>query len=150
MIGARNTRSQKYLVGVIQATPCTPVSEEIADIFRNYNIDIWGRLTSLQWKTVCDKFVNFVSKLDVTISIVHPNKKCFEIFTISYIYIYILPKTSRSSKSAFLCTANLGHDKRKCISSPKTCCVQWLQKCWLRGVIGLSTGFNGERVRANS
>ena len=38
MIGAPNTRSQKYLVGVIQVTPGTPISE-IADIFRNYNID---------------------------------------------------------------------------------------------------------------
>ena len=40
MIDAPNTRSQKYLVGVIQAIPGTPVSDEIADIFRNYYIDI--------------------------------------------------------------------------------------------------------------
>ena len=39
MVGAPNTQSQKYLVSVIQATPGTPVSEEIADIFRNYYID---------------------------------------------------------------------------------------------------------------
>ena len=38
MISALNTQSQKYLVGVIQATPGTPVLEEIADIFRNYYI----------------------------------------------------------------------------------------------------------------
>ena len=41
MIGAPSTRSQKYFVGVIQATPGTPVSKEIADNFRNYYIDIY-------------------------------------------------------------------------------------------------------------
>ena len=40
MIGAPNTRGQKYWVGFIQWAPETFVSEEIADIFRNYNIDI--------------------------------------------------------------------------------------------------------------
>ena len=39
MIGAPNTRGQKYWVGIIQWAPETLVSEEIADIFRNHNID---------------------------------------------------------------------------------------------------------------
>ena len=39
MIGAPNTRAQKYLVGIVQWAPETSVSEEIADIFRNHNID---------------------------------------------------------------------------------------------------------------
>ena len=38
MIGAPNTRGQKYWVGIVQWAPETSVSEEIADIFRNYNI----------------------------------------------------------------------------------------------------------------
>ena len=39
MIGAPNTRVQKYWVGIVQWSPETSVSEEIADIFANYNID---------------------------------------------------------------------------------------------------------------
>ena len=39
MIGAPNTRGQKCWVGIVQWTPETSVSEEIADILRNYNID---------------------------------------------------------------------------------------------------------------
>ena len=39
MIGAPNTQGQKYWVGIVQWAPETSVSEEIADIFRNYNID---------------------------------------------------------------------------------------------------------------
>ena len=39
MIGAPNTQGQKYSVGIVQWAPETSVSEEIADIFRNYNID---------------------------------------------------------------------------------------------------------------
>ena len=45
MIGAPNTRGggggggQKYWVGIVQWALETLVSEEIADIFRNYNID---------------------------------------------------------------------------------------------------------------
>ena len=39
MIGASNTQGQKYWVGIVQWAPETSVSEEIADIFRNYNID---------------------------------------------------------------------------------------------------------------
>ena len=39
MIGAPNTQGQKYWVGIVQWAPKTLVSEEIADIFRNYNID---------------------------------------------------------------------------------------------------------------
>ena len=39
MIGAPNTRGQKYWVGIVQWAPATSVSEEIADIFTNYNID---------------------------------------------------------------------------------------------------------------
>ena len=39
MIGAPNTRGQKYGVGIVQRAPETSVSEEIANIFRNYNID---------------------------------------------------------------------------------------------------------------
>ena len=38
MIGAPNTQGQKCWVGIVQWTPETSVSEEIADIFRNYNI----------------------------------------------------------------------------------------------------------------
>ena len=40
MIGAPNTQGQKYWVGIVQWAPETSVSEEIADIFRNYNIDM--------------------------------------------------------------------------------------------------------------
>ena len=40
MIGAPNTQGQKYWVGIVQWAPETSVSEEIADIFRNYNIII--------------------------------------------------------------------------------------------------------------
>ena len=39
MIGAPNTRGQKYWVGIVQWAPETSVSEERADIFRNYNMD---------------------------------------------------------------------------------------------------------------
>ena len=39
MIGAPNTRGQKYGVGIVQCVAETSVSEEIADIFRNYDID---------------------------------------------------------------------------------------------------------------
>ena len=39
MIGAPNTRGQKYWVGIVQWAPETLVSEEIADFFRDYNID---------------------------------------------------------------------------------------------------------------
>ena len=39
MIGAPNTRGQKYWVVIVQWAPETSVLEEIADIFRNYNID---------------------------------------------------------------------------------------------------------------
>ena len=39
MIGAPNTRGQKYWVGIVQWAPETSVLEEIADIFRNYDID---------------------------------------------------------------------------------------------------------------
>ena len=37
MIGAPNTRGQKYWVGIVEWAPESSVSEEIADIFRNYN-----------------------------------------------------------------------------------------------------------------
>ena len=46
MIGAPNTQGQKYWVGIVQWAPETSVSEEIADIFRNYNIDNRGSQTS--------------------------------------------------------------------------------------------------------
>ena len=39
MIGAPNTQDPEYWVGIVQWAPETSVSEEIADIFRNYNID---------------------------------------------------------------------------------------------------------------
>ena len=39
MIGAPNTRGQKYWVGIVQWAAETSVSEEIADILTNYNID---------------------------------------------------------------------------------------------------------------
>ena len=39
MFGAPNTRGQKYWVGIVHSAPETSVSEEIADIFRNYDID---------------------------------------------------------------------------------------------------------------
>ena len=39
MIGAPYTQGQKYWVGIVQWAPETSVSEEIADIFCNYNID---------------------------------------------------------------------------------------------------------------
>ena len=39
MIGAPNTRGQKYCVGIVQWAAETSVSEEIADILTNYNID---------------------------------------------------------------------------------------------------------------
>ena len=38
MIGAPNTRGQKYWVGIVQWAPATSVSEEIADIFTTNNI----------------------------------------------------------------------------------------------------------------
>ena len=40
MTGAPNTRGQKYWVRIVQWAPETLVSEEIADIFGNYNIDV--------------------------------------------------------------------------------------------------------------
>ena len=39
MIAAPNTQGQKYWVDIVQWAPETSVSEKIADIFRNYNID---------------------------------------------------------------------------------------------------------------
>ena len=41
MIGAPNTRGQKYWVGIVQWAPETSVLEEIEDIFHNYNVDIY-------------------------------------------------------------------------------------------------------------
>ena len=41
MIGAPNTRGQKYWVGIVQWAPATSVSEEIVDIFTNYNTDYY-------------------------------------------------------------------------------------------------------------
>ena len=38
MIGAPNTQGQKYWVGIVKWATDTSVSEEIVDIFRNYNI----------------------------------------------------------------------------------------------------------------
>ena len=46
MIGAPNTQGQKYWVGVVQWAPETSVSEEIVDIFRNYNIDDASEIAS--------------------------------------------------------------------------------------------------------
>ena len=43
MIGVPNTRGQKYWVGIVQWAPEASVSEEIADIFRNYDIDNTNR-----------------------------------------------------------------------------------------------------------
>ena len=40
MIGASNTPGQKYCVGIVQLVPETSVSEEIVDIFHNYNMII--------------------------------------------------------------------------------------------------------------
>ena len=53
MIGAPNTQGQKYWVGIVQWAPETSVSEEIADIFTNYNIDssLWDVITH-----VCPNF----------------------------------------------------------------------------------------------
>ena len=53
MIGAPNTRGQKYWVGIVQWAPKTFVSEEIADIFRNYNIDY------IVWDDITHPFPNF-------------------------------------------------------------------------------------------
>ena len=39
MTGAPNTWGQKYWVDIVQWVPETSVSEEIADVFGNYNID---------------------------------------------------------------------------------------------------------------
>ena len=39
MIGSPNTQGQNYWVGIVQWAPETSVSEEKADVFRNYNID---------------------------------------------------------------------------------------------------------------
>ena len=39
MIGAPNTRGQKYWVGIVQWASETSVLDEIADTFRNYNKD---------------------------------------------------------------------------------------------------------------
>ena len=39
MIGAPNTRGQKYWVGIVEWAPETSGLEEIVDIFRNFNID---------------------------------------------------------------------------------------------------------------
>ena len=54
MIGSPNTRVQKCWVGIVQWTPETSVSEEIADIFRNYNIDalMWDEITDSVASTV--------------------------------------------------------------------------------------------------
>ena len=45
MIGAPNTRGQKYWVGIVQWAAETSVSEEIADILTNYDIDY----DAIQW-----------------------------------------------------------------------------------------------------
>ena len=46
MIGAPNTWGQKYWVGIVQWAPETSVSEEIADIFANYDIDVWSFISN--------------------------------------------------------------------------------------------------------
>ena len=46
MIGASNIQGQKYWVGIVQWAPETSFSEEIVDIFRNYNID-----NGCEWQT---------------------------------------------------------------------------------------------------
>ena len=40
MLGAPNSLNLRYKVRVIKEAPDSSVSEVIADIFRNYNIDI--------------------------------------------------------------------------------------------------------------
>ena len=51
MIRAPNTRGQKFWVSIVQWTPETSVSEEIAGIFRNYNIDgRYGTFNKLVWR----------------------------------------------------------------------------------------------------
>ena len=40
MIGAPNSENINYKVRVTKGTPGTSIAEEIADIFRNYNIDV--------------------------------------------------------------------------------------------------------------
>ena len=52
MIGAPNTRGRKYWVGIVQWAPATLVSEEIADIFRNYNIDMYRQKQSLAYNVL--------------------------------------------------------------------------------------------------
>ena len=63
MIGAPNTQVQKYRVGIVQWSPETSASEEIADIFANYNIDgslikICGILAKL-WFHWCSLIFTF-------------------------------------------------------------------------------------------
>ena len=48
MIGAPNTRGQKYWVGIVQWAAETSVSEEIADILTNYNIDLHKMIQQTQ------------------------------------------------------------------------------------------------------
>ena len=57
MIGAPNTQGQKYWVDIVQWAPETSVPEELADIFRNYNID---NIVYMEGYMLCWTFVNSV------------------------------------------------------------------------------------------
>ena len=56
MIGAPNTRGQKYWVGIVQWAAETSVSEEIADILTNYNIDKQIEEFQNFWSRASDDF----------------------------------------------------------------------------------------------
>ena len=97
--------------------------------YQSNHTKISSRLTELQWSTVRDKFAG---NIDVSMPIVHHSKN-----VLKSLPFLKFPKITRSSKSNFLRATNLWHDRGKCISSPTTFCMQWLQKHWLRGVTGL-------------
>ena len=58
MIGAPNTRGQKYWVGIVQWAAETSVSEEIADILTNYNIDCISAIKALLAQSAIVVFAN--------------------------------------------------------------------------------------------
>ena len=150
MIGARNTRSQKYMVGVIQANPGTPVSEEIADSFRNYDIDILGWLTRLQWKTVCDYFANIVSRLDTHWMSPYPYFITVKMFWSLYHFLYYLKLQDHRKFLSLHSKFRAWYEKMHFVTQDMLRAMVTKMLVARSNWSDISTGFNGETERPNS
>ena len=80
MIGTPNTQGQKYCVGVVQWAPETSVSEEIADVLHNYDIDvIVNKEFLVTSEVICQwKSLQIISR--VTKKCIIPGNECIILF----------------------------------------------------------------------